>query len=106
MSIMKKIAVFLVAVFASVSLMAQTIEEERTWKMQADTVKSLKHYVGRDNWFIGVQGGANISLSENSRFGKNIDMTKPSSASTSPLPSELASRWHISSRSLAQTARP
>lgn len=80
MSIMKKIAVFLVAVFASVSLMAQTIEEERTWKMQADTVKSLKHYVGRDNWFIGVQGGANISLSENSRFGKNIDMTKPSFA--------------------------
>ena len=40
----------------------------------------VKHYKAGDNWFIGIQAGANHSLSENSRFGSFGAMTRPSIA--------------------------
>lgn len=66
--------------FCSVSLWAQTIEDDATWKLKTDTVRALKHYKAGDNWFIGIQAGANHSLSENSRFGSFGAMTRPSIA--------------------------
>ena len=65
---MKKIAILFVVFFCSVSLWAQTIEDDATWKLKTDTVRALKHYKAGDNWFIGIHAGANHSLSENSRF--------------------------------------
>ena len=61
---MKKIAILFVVFFCSVSLWAQTIEDDATWKLKTDTVRALKHYKAGDNWFIGIQAGANHSLSE------------------------------------------
>ena len=77
---MKKIAILFVVFFCSVSLWAQTIEDDATWKLKTDTVRALKHYKADDNWFIGIQAGANHSLSENSRFGSFGAMTRPSIA--------------------------
>ena len=77
---MKKIAILFVVFFCSVSLWAQTIEDDATWKLKTDTVRALKHYKAGDNWFIGIQAGANHSLSENSRFGSFGAMTRPSIA--------------------------
>lgn len=77
---MKKIAILFVVFFCSVSLWAQTIEDDATWKLKTDTVRALKHYKAGDNWFIGIQAGANHSLSENSRFGSFGTMTRPSIA--------------------------
>lgn len=77
---MKKIAILFVVFFCSVSLWAQTIEDDATWKLKTDTVRALKHYKAGDNWFIGIQVGANHSLSENSRFGSFGAMTRPSIA--------------------------
>lgn len=48
--------------------------------VKADTVRALKSYKATDNWFIGVHGGLNHSLSENARHGGFWDMTKPSFA--------------------------
>lgn len=52
---MKKIAILFVVFFCSVSLWAQTIEDDATWKLKTDTVRALKHYKAGDNWFIGIQ---------------------------------------------------
>lgn len=41
---MKKIAILFVVFFCSVSLWAQTIEDDATWKLKTDTVRALKHY--------------------------------------------------------------
>lgn len=75
---MKRIAIIFAAFLCSMSLTAQTVEEDAAWKLKADTVRALKHYKGGDNWFIGIHGGVNHSLSENARFGSFGDMTKPS----------------------------
>ena len=48
--------------------------------VKPDTIRALKKYKGTDNWFIGVHGGFNHSISENARHGKFWDMTKPSFA--------------------------
>ena len=57
---MKKIAILFVVFFCSVSLWAQTIEDDATWKLKTDTVRALKHYKAGDNWFIGIQAGADF----------------------------------------------
>lgn len=44
---MKKIAILFVVFFCSVSLWAQTIEDDATWKLKTDTVRALKHLQGR-----------------------------------------------------------
>lgn len=75
---MKRIAIIFAAFLCSMSLTAQTVEDDAAWKLKADTVRALKHYKGGDNWFIGIHGGVNHSLSENARFGSFGDMTKPS----------------------------
>lgn len=75
---MKRIAIIFAAFVCSMSLTAQTVEDDAAWKLKADTVRALKHYKGGDNWFIGIHGGVNHSLSENARFGSFGDMTKPS----------------------------
>lgn len=36
--------------------------------VKADTLQTLKHYKGGDNWFFSVVAGTNFSLSENIRF--------------------------------------
>ena len=77
---MKRIALLLAAICCSASLWAQTIEEEAAWKLKADTVQALRQYKAKDNWFIGIQAGANHSLSDNARFGSFGAMTKPSVA--------------------------
>ena len=74
---MKKIAILFVVFFCSVSLWAQTIEDDATWKLKTDTVRALKHYKAGDNWFIGIQAGANHSLSENKiRIGGSFSATR------------------------------
>ena len=77
---MKRLATIFAAALCAVPLLAQTVEDDAAWKLKADTVRALKHYKGSDNWFIGIQGGVNHSLSENARFGSFGDMTKPSFA--------------------------
>lgn len=69
---MKKTVMLFAAIFCSVSLWGQTVEN--------DTVQVLKPYKAKDNWFIGIHAGANHSLSENTRFGSFGDMNKPSAA--------------------------
>lgn len=77
---MKRIALLLAAICCSASLWAQTLEEAAAWKLKADTVQALRQYKAKDNWFIGIQAGANHSLSDNARFGSFGAMTKPSVA--------------------------
>ena len=48
--------------------------------VKPDTIRALKKYKGTDNWFVGVHGGFNHSISENARHGSFWDMTKPSFA--------------------------
>ena len=54
--------------------------QSRALGVEADTLRSLRHYKGGDNWFIGIHAGMNHSLSENARFGDFMDMTKPAFA--------------------------
>ena len=52
---MKKIAILFVVFFCSVSLWAQTIEDDATWKLKTDTVRALKHYKAGDNGSSGFR---------------------------------------------------
>ena len=44
---MKRIAIIFAAFVCSMSLTAQTVEDDAAWKLKADTVRALKHYQGR-----------------------------------------------------------
>ena len=75
---MKKIAILFVVFFCSVSLWAQTIEDDATWKLKTDTVRALKHYKAGDNTFMRIQVRPDQSLSYNTRFASFGAMTTPS----------------------------
>ena len=70
---MKKIAMMFIMALCTLSVWSQS----RALGVEADTLRSLRHYKGGDNWFIGIHAGMNHSLSENARFGDFMDMTKP-----------------------------
>ena len=73
---MKKIAMMFIMALCTLSVWSQS----RALGVEADTLRSLRHYKGGDNWFIGIHAGMNHSLSENARFGDFMDMTKPAFA--------------------------
>ena len=70
---MKKIAMMFIMALCTMTVWSQS----RALGVEADTLRSLRHYKGSDNWFIGIHAGMNHSLSENARFGDFMDMTKP-----------------------------
>lgn len=70
---MKKIATIFILALCALPIWSQS----RALGVEADTLRSLRHYKGSDNWFIGIHAGMNHSLSENARFGDFMDMTKP-----------------------------
>ena len=76
---MKKIAILFVVFFCSVSLWAQTIEDDATWKLKTDTVRALKHYKAGDNWFIGIQPRQSFAVREQPlRIFRRHDQTEHS----------------------------
>lgn len=77
---MKRLAIIFAAALCSMQLWAQDGTDNSALNIKADTVRALKQYKGGDNWFISIHGGVNHSMSENARFGKFFDMTKPSVA--------------------------
>ena len=62
---MKKILSIFVCILCILPLSAQTYTSYE--QINPDTVTGLRHYKGGDNWFISLQGGANMSMSENVR---------------------------------------
>lgn len=48
-----------------------------SYHLSADTTNFLKHYKGRDNWFIGANVGASLSMSENTRFTSFFKVARP-----------------------------
>lgn len=70
---MKKLATIFMLALCALPMWSQS----RALGVEADTLRSLRHYKGSDNWFIGIHAGMNHSLSENARFGDFMDMTKP-----------------------------
>ncbi|MBQ3190517.1 MAG: OmpA family protein [Bacteroidaceae bacterium] len=70
---MKKIATIFILALCALPIWSQS----RALGIEADTLRSLRHYKGSDNWFFGIHAGMNHSLSENARFGDFMDMTKP-----------------------------
>ena len=62
---MKKILSIFVCILCILPLSAQTTYSYE--QINPDTVTGLRHYKGGDNWFISLQGGANMSMSENVR---------------------------------------
>lgn len=73
---MKKLATIFILALCALPMWSQN----RALGVETDTIRSLRHYKGSDNWFIGIHAGMNHSLSENARFGDFMDMTKPSFA--------------------------
>lgn len=73
---MKKIVTLFVAMaLCLLPSMANTVKESAQADVKADTIHTLKHYKFWDNWFLGIHGGANHSISENARFDDFFDMT-------------------------------
>lgn len=70
---MKKLTMMFIMALCSLTMWSQS----RALGVENDTLRSLRHYKGSDNWFIGIHAGMNHSLSENARFGDFMDMTKP-----------------------------
>ena len=71
---MKKIAMMFIMALCTLSVWSQS----RALGVEADTLRSLRHYKGGDNWFIGAGGGINIFWNEgmdydNLRIAPSID---------------------------------
>ena len=67
---MKKILSIFVCILCILPLSAQTVDSAQTYtfdQISPDTVTGLRHYKRADNWFISLQGGGNLSMSENVR---------------------------------------
>ena len=69
-----------ISILTVILCLLPTLVQSQDINVKVDTVRALKKYKGTDNWFIGIHGGVNHSLSENARHGDFWDMTKPSFA--------------------------
>lgn len=65
---MKKILLAGLAATMAFNTYANADVQSDNLTVKADTLQTLKKYKGGDNWFIGLFGGANFSLTENIRF--------------------------------------
>lgn len=65
---MKKILLAGLAATMAFNTYANADVQSDNLTVKADTLQTLKKYKGGDNWFIGLFGGTNFSLTENIRF--------------------------------------
>ena len=79
---MKKNLLAGLAVLMAIPGFSQENSQANGLSFNVDTIHTLKPYKAGDNWFIGLKGGTNISMSENIRFasfgkrlGGNIELT-------------------------------
>ena len=76
---MKKFLAICLMALAAFPVLAQESDPYLNYvQLKGDSLHELRHYNAMDNWFFGIHGGANLSLSENTRFGKFGDMIGPS----------------------------